>query len=91
MRPATCGRGICMSAGVAERMPSWRPEFSFLIESNPAMLVGLILGGYRIGQLNDTIAKAGGEFYSTGLPSLPEVTFDNVRYDLQVRYSLQYI
>jgi len=70
------------NAGIAERMPMWRPQFSHLIEANPAMLMQLIVRGYRVVMMNDNVAKGGSPWHE-GLPQLPEVTLDNLRYDLQ--------
>lgn len=43
-----------------------------------------ILFPFHLLQMNDNIAKGGTSWFESGLPELPEVTLDNVRYDMQV-------
>ncbi|KAG1678984.1 hypothetical protein FOA52_013047 [Chlamydomonas sp. UWO 241] len=64
--------------GTAERM---YPAID-LMEENPAMLLDLLQKGYRLMQLDDNYGKGGDIQYDSGIPPLPEVTAQNLKYDI---------
>eukprot|EP00195_Chlamydomonas_chlamydogama_P011405 CAMPEP_0202902672 /NCGR_PEP_ID=MMETSP1392-20130828/16989_1 /ASSEMBLY_ACC=CAM_ASM_000868 /TAXON_ID=225041 /ORGANISM="Chlamydomonas chlamydogama, Strain SAG 11-48b" /LENGTH=567 /DNA_ID=CAMNT_0049589473 /DNA_START=195 /DNA_END=1898 /DNA_ORIENTATION=+ len=69
------------SPGVAERA-AWGGTKSML-RDNPQMLVNIIKSGYKLVQMHDNYAKGGAVDWAAGLPPLPEVTLDNLKYDLR--------
>ncbi|KAJ9505292.1 hypothetical protein QJQ45_029574 [Haematococcus lacustris] len=71
------------NARVAEVAAINSPANAHLLKANPTMLLKLVLEGYRIGQMNDNVAKGGGPIHKVGLPELPEVTLHSLMYDMQ--------
>lgn len=54
-----------------------------ILEENPMMLLTMILKGYRVMQLDDNYGKGGSVNWETGIPQLPEVTAEALKYDIE--------